>query len=260
MPQKIQFYKYQGTGNDFIIIDNRNLDFKNDTKLVKKLCDRKFGIGADGLICLENSKKNDFKMVYYNADGYKSSMCGNGGRCIVAFAKHLGLIDKQCVFKAVDGLHEAKINAENDIELKMTDIYEINNFENDITLDTGSPHYVKFVKDNKDIDVFKKGAEIRYSKTFKANGINVNFAHLKHDKLHIRTYERGVEDETLSCGTGVTAVAIAAAYQDLISTDVVKIKTPGGDLKVRFKKTPSGYQNIWLIGPAEMVFKGEIKC
>ncbi|QTY28174.1 diaminopimelate epimerase [Flavobacterium sp. CS20] len=260
MTQQLQFYKYQGTGNDFVIIDNRKQVFKNDTKLVKKLCNRKFGIGADGLICLENSNKVDFKMLYYNADGRESSMCGNGGRCIVAFAKYLGLISEQCTFEAVDGLHQAIIDTENQVELKMTDVHKINYFDNDIVLDTGSPHYVSFVENTKNIDVPKKGAEIRYSEAFKTEGINVNFAHLADNKLNIRTYERGVEDETLSCGTGVTAVAIAHAYQNLVSTNTVDIETLGGNLKVKFEKSTSGYKNIWLIGPVEMVFKGEIEC
>jgi len=260
MPQTLQFYKYQGTGNDFVIIDNRKQVFKNDTKLVKKLCDRKFGIGADGLICLENSDKVDFKMVYFNADGRESSMCGNGGRCIVSFAKYLHLIGKYCTFEAVDGLHQAKINTENQVELKMTDVHQINNFKKDSVLDTGSPHLVRFIDDVYTLDVAKIGAEIRYSEQFKFDGINVNFAHLDDNKLNIRTYERGVEDETLSCGTGVTAVAIAASEQNLISSNLVKIKTPGGSLSVKFDKSNSGYKNIWLIGPAEMVFKGEILC
>ncbi|RRO13894.1 diaminopimelate epimerase [Flavobacteriaceae bacterium 14752] len=260
MPQTLQFYKYQGTGNDFVIIDNRKQVFKNDTKLVKKLCDRKFGIGADGLICLENSNQVDFKMLYFNADGRESSMCGNGGRCIVAFAKYLGVINEQCTFEAVDGLHQAKINTEGRVELKMTDVHKINNFKNNTILDTGSPHFVRFVENANTVDVPKKGAEVRYSEQFKAEGINVNFAHLENDILNIRTYERGVEDETLSCGTGVTAVAIAAAHQDLISSNSVSIKTPGGSLQVKFEKSHSGYENIWLTGPAEMVFKGEIKC
>lgn len=260
MPSKIQFYKYQGTGNDFVIIDNRKLLFKNNTKLVKTLCDRKYGIGADGLICLENSESQDFKMVYYNADGRESSMCGNGGRCIVAFANFLGLINVQTKFEAIDGIHEAQITAEGQVELKMTDVHEINKMNDDIVLDTGSPHYVSFVDNVENIDVTKSGSAIRNSNTYKTNGINVNFAHLDKDVLNIRTYERGVEDETLSCGTGVTAVALAADVQNLITTDVVNIKTPGGHLKVKFKKSTSGYQDIWLIGPAVMVFKGEITC
>ena len=256
----ISFFKYQGTGNDFIIIDNRISYFKNDTKLVKKMCDRKFGIGADGLICLENSKTVDFKMVYFNADGNESSMCGNGGRCITAFAKYLGMISNSCTFEAIDGLHEAKINSDNQVELKMADVDSIQRFSNDLTIDTGSPHYIKFVNDSQNIDVFKEGSEIRNSVNFKTPGINVNFAHIENGKIVARTYERGVENETLSCGTGVTAVALAAHYQNLLPHDHIKLDTNGGHLEVKFEKTPSGYKNIWLIGPTEMVFKGEISC
>ncbi|MBS3737517.1 diaminopimelate epimerase [Mesohalobacter halotolerans] len=260
MSKALQFYKYQGTGNDFVIIDNRTNNFKNNTKLVKKLCDPKFGIGADGLICLENSMNHDFKMVYFNADGHESSMCGNGGRCIVAFAKHLGIIEKHCTFEAVDGLHKAQIESNGQVQLKMSDVDEINNYDNNIVLDTGSPHFVSFIENVENIDVHKKGADIRYSDPFTKDGINVNFAHVEKDTLKIRTYERGVEDETLSCGTGVTAVAIAAADQKLISTNLINIKTPGGSLSVKFDKSTSGYENVWLIGPAKMVFKGEILC
>ena len=257
---QIQFFKYQGTGNDFVLIDNRNLSFKNDTKLVKKLCDRKFGIGADGLICLENSKKHDFKMVYYNADGNESSMCGNGGRCITAFAKYLNIISNSCTFEAVDGLHQAKINSDNQVELKMADVDNVQSYSEDLIIDTGSPHYIKFVKDSEKINVFQQGAEIRYADDFKAEGLNVNFAHIKNGKVYTRTYERGVEDETLSCGTGVTAVALATHHQQLLDQNFITLETQGGQLKVKFDKTASGYENIWLIGPTEMVFKGEIQC
>ena len=256
----ISFYKYQGTGNDFVIIDNRGLNFKNDTKLVKKLCDRKFGIGGDGLICLENSENNDFKMVYYNADGHQSSMCGNGGRCITAFAKYLGVINDNCTFEAIDGVHEAKIDIENNVELKMTDVDNILNYSDDLIVNTGSPHYIKFVNDSQNINVAEQGANIRYSNDFKKEGINVNFAHIKADKIFCRTYERGVEDETLSCGTGVTAIAIAAHYQKLFNTEKITLITPGGELRVKFKKSTTGYEHVWLIGPTEMVFKGEIIC
>lgn len=256
----ISFFKYQGTGNDFILIDNRKLLFKNDTKLVKKLCHRKFGIGADGLICLENSHNYDFKMVYYNADGLESSMCGNGGRCIVAFARFLDIIKDTCIFEAIDGEHEAKINTAGDVELRMAEVQKIHHFSGDIILDTGSPHYIKFVKDSHNINVFDEGAKIRYSNDFNIKGINVNFAHIVNHKIFARTYERGVEDETLSCGTGVTAVAIAAHYLNLVSDNHIELLTPGGKLEVKFNKNISAYENVWLIGPAEMVFKGEIKC
>lgn len=256
----IPFFKYQGTGNDFILLDNRELKIKNDTKFVKRWCHRKFGIGADGLICLEKSDNLDFKMVYYNADGHQSSMCGNGGRCIVAFAKFLGIIKENCVFEAIDGKHEAKIYPDGEVELKMKDVDEIQHFSDDLIIDTGSPHYIKFVKDTQNIKVPHEGAKIRYSNDFKIEGINVNFAHLDNQTIFVRTYERGVEDETLSCGTGVTAVSIAAHYLNLLPENYVNLQTPGGKLQVRFSKNKSGYEDIWLIGPAQMVFNGEIKC
>lgn len=262
MQQHITFYKYQGTGNDFIIIDNRSQYFKYDTKLINRWCDRKFGIGADGLICLENadSKAINFKMVYFNADGNQSSMCGNGGRCIVAFAKFLNLITTTCVFEAIDGLHEAKINENMQVELKMKDVSVINTYSSAIVLDTGSPHYVKQVKNLQAIDVPKKGAEIRYSDKFRNDGINVNFVQFKDNIIHMRTYERGVEDETLSCGTGVTAAAIAAHHSNFVSDNHLYILAQGGQLEVKFNKTSEAYENIWLIGPTQRVFKGEIAC
>lgn len=260
MTLNIPFFKYQGTGNDFVMIDNRQLIFKNDTKLIKKLCNRKFGIGADGLICLENSDNVDFKMVYYNADGNESSMCGNGGRCIVAFAKYLGIIETECTFEAIDGRHEAKVNSKMQVELKMSDVQDIKLHSQDLIINTGSPHYIKFVENPSAVEVSKSGAEIRYSEPFKNEGINVNFAKIDADKIDMRTYERGVEDETLSCGTGVTAVALAAHHNQLITGQSIDIKTQGGSLKVKFDKSQSGYENIWLIGPTELVFKGEISC
>lgn len=262
MSKKITFYKYQGTGNDFIMIDNRLLHFKYNTKLIKRWCDRKFGIGADGLICLENaeSKELDFKMVYFNADGNESSMCGNGGRCIVAFAKFLNVIEDQCVFEAIDGLHKARIDSKMDVELKMKDVSIIRDLSGNFVLDTGSPHFIKIVDDVKALDVKKEGAEIRYSEYFKNEGINVNFIQIENSKLRIRTYERGVEDETLSCGTGVTAAALASFDSGLIKKNLVNIIAEGGDLQVRFDKTTDGYQNIWLIGPTQQVFKGEFLC
>ena len=258
----IQFYKYQGTGNDFIIVDNRTSTFsKNDTKFINFLCDRKFGIGADGLILLENesSAEVDFKMVYFNADGKQSSMCGNGGRCIVAFAKFLNIIENQTIFSAIDGLHKAKIY-DAEVSLKMKDVSEIETNENEAILDTGSPHLVKFEKEVDQLDVKRAGAAIRYSEAFKKEGINVNFVHQKSPNLlKVRTYERGVEDETLSCGTGVTAVAIAAHAAGRTTACDLQLDNPGGLLKVSFSKTEKGYQNIWLTGPAVQVFKGEVK-
>jgi diaminopimelate epimerase len=258
--QTLLFYKYQGTGNDFVMIDNRDQNFKNNTKLIKELCDRKFGIGADGLICLENSNDSDFKMVYYNADGNESSMCGNGGRCIVAFAKYLNIIDDSCEFMAIDGLHEANIDKDMNVELKMKDVDSIKTYELDFVLDTGSPHYVRFVEDINFIDTPKQGSIVRYSDDFKAEGINVNFAEFHKNRITMSTYERGVEDETLSCGTGVTAVALSASYKKLVKGNTVTINTKGGTLKVKFEKTANGYENIYLIGPTKKVYKGEIEC
>jgi len=262
MIQNISFFKYQGTGNDFIIIDNRLLNFKNDTKLIKRLCDRKFGIGADGLICLENTsdKDLDFKMVYYNADGNESSMCGNGGRCIVAFAKYLGIIKRGCTFEAIDGIHEAKVSENMEVELKMKDVDFIKNHGSDFIVDTGSPHYIKFVDNDTEIDVKSDGAAIRYSNEFEKQGINVNFVRIDNNVLKMRTYERGVEDETLSCGTGVTAAAITAYDQKFIKQNEIDVIAKGGHLKIKLKKTETGYEDIWLIGPTENVYKGEISC
>lgn len=262
MSKKITFYKYQGTGNDFIMIDNRLTPFKYNTKLIKRWCDRKFGIGADGLICLENaeSKELDFKMVYFNADGKESSMCGNGGRCIVAFAKFLGLIESTCIFEAIDGTHEANIDDDMNVELKMKGVSKIKNLSGNLVLDTGSPHFIKVVEDVQALNVKKEGSKIRFSEQYNDEGINVNFIQLEANKLRIRTYERGVEDETLSCGTGVTAAALASFDSGFIKKNLVNIIAEGGDLQVRFDKTTDGYQNIWLIGPTQQVFKGEFLC
>ncbi len=260
----LEFYKYQGTGNDFVMIDNRNLKVsKNNTNLIKQLCDRRFGIGGDGLILLENPDvaEDDFKMVYFNADGYPSSMCGNGGRCLVAFANYLGIVEKTARFTAVDGPHEATIS-EGVVSLKMQNVADVKLKEEYSFLDTGSPHHVIFVKDVQSEDVQQKGSEIRYSELYKDNnGTNVNFVQQINDEvLKVRTYERGVEDETFSCGTGVTAVAIAAYQTGKIQNKEVKLETPGGSLEVKFENTDSGFENIWLTGPAVQVFKGEIVC
>jgi len=260
---KLTFYKYQGTGNDFVMVDNRDLKIsKNDTKLINHLCDRKFGIGADGLILLENSEdhKDDFKMVYFNADGNESSMCGNGGRCLVAFAKFLGIIDDSARFTAIDGVHEATIK-NSIVSLKMQNVNEISVHEDFLFLNTGSPHHIVFSKEIKLKDIKKEGAEIRHSERYGEAGTNVNFVEgFSADTFYVRTYERGVEDETLSCGTGVTAVALAAFESGKTKSEKVNLKTPGGELSVTFKKTSNGYSDIWLSGPATQVFKGEITC
>ena len=260
---KLTFYKYQGTGNDFVMIDNRDQKIsKNDTKLVRKLCDRKFGIGADGLILLENPDKaeDDFKMIYFNADGNESSMCGNGGRCLVAFAKFLGIIKDKARFTAIDGPHEAAIES-GIVSLKMQDVNEIIVNGDFLFLDTGSPHHIAFSEGISTKDIRKEGAEIRYSDRYSNGGTNVNFVEaISEDSFSVRTYERGVEDETLSCGTGVTAVALAAYASGKTNSEKVKLITQGGELFVQFKKTEEGFRDIWLSGPAEQVFKGEIVC
>ncbi|MCM5663777.1 diaminopimelate epimerase [Galbibacter mesophilus] len=255
---KITFYKYQGTGNDFVMIDNRQHTFpKNDTKLVNRLCDRKFGIGADGLILLENSEEADFKMVYFNADGNESSMCGNGGRCLVAFAEFLGVIKSECTFVAVDGLHHAKIY-DGIVSLAMQDVPNIDIFDTYSFLNTGSPHHVQLVSDLPNLDVKVHGEKLRYGKYGNA-GSNINFvAQESPDVFAVRTYERGVEDETLSCGTGVTAVALAMHETKKTSSNKVTLKTPGGELQVSFEKNGQGYKNIHLVGPATYVFSGAI--
>ena len=260
---KLTFYKYQGTGNDFVMIDNRDLIVsKNDTKLINHLCDRKFGIGADGLILLENSEdeKDDFKMVYFNADGNESSMCGNGGRCLVAFARFLGIIKNTARFTAIDGVHDATVKDEI-VSLKMQNVTEVSDHEDFLFLNTGSPHHVIFSENIGLRDIRKDGAEIRYSDRYANAGTNVNFVEaISPESFSVRTYERGVEDETLSCGTGVTAVAIAAYESGKTAREKVNLITPGGELSVSFKKSEIGYSNIWLSGPAVQVFKGEIIC
>lgn len=255
------FYKYQGTGNDFIIIDNRSLNIdKADTKSVAQLCDRRFGIGADGLILLENHDTVDFKMVYYNADGNESSMCGNGGRCIVHFARFLGIITSEATFEAIDGLHKAVIDLDN-VKLQMKDVDGISKQNDDVMLDTGSPHYVTLIEEGlHTMNVEESGAAIRNSDMFKSEGINVNFVEPKSENIFsVRTYERGVEAETLSCGTGVTAVAIAMHNLNLTKSNLVTLNTQGGTLQVKFDFNPNGYTSIWLIGPAKQVFKGEVE-
>lgn len=256
---QFEFFKYQGTGNDFIMVDNRRDEFpKNDTKLVARFCDRKFGIGADGLILLENDEISDFKMIYFNADGNEGSMCGNGGRCIVAFAKFLELIETNTSFSAVDGLHHAGIDGSL-VSLQMGDVDEIREKPDYFFLNTGAPHHVQLVSDLKNFDVFSEGKKMRYG-LYGQKGSNINYVHQKSDKLFaIRTYERGVENETLSCGTGVTAVALAMHHSGKLKGKEAKIEVLGGELEVRFDFENESYKNIWLVGPAEQVFKGIIE-
>jgi diaminopimelate epimerase len=256
---ELHFHKYQGTGNDFIILDNRHLQFpKNDTNLVARLCDRRFGIGADGLLLLEDDNSSDFNMVYFNADGNLGSMCGNGGRCLVAFANSLGLVDGKVQFMASDGIHEAIITGEQ-VSLKMSDVSRINKKRNAFFLNTGSPHHVQLVKDLTKFEVVKEGKRIRFG-VYGEKGSNINFVEqLSPDMFMVRTYERGVEDETFSCGTGVTAVALVMHYADKTESTDIKIRTRGGDLSVRFNVGKKGYKDVVLEGPATFVYKGTIQ-
>lgn len=255
------FYKYQGAGNDFVLIDNRTGSFpREDSNMVRRLCDRRFGIGGDGLMLLQQHQDYDFEMLYFNADGNPGSMCGNGGRCIVAFAKALGIIDRETNFLAVDGPHYAKIAAAgNWVELQMVDVQEIHRDGEAFVLDTGSPHYVCQVEDLKDLDVYTLGKNIRNGPRYQEKGINVNFVEDQGNSLFVRTFERGVEDETFACGTGVTAVALALAGA---KGKTGKISTPvrvlGGDLKIDFEYDGAHFHNIYLCGPAIQVFQGEI--
>lgn len=260
----IDFYKYQGAGNDFIIIDNRTGFFpKDNPHTVSSLCDRNFGIGADGLILLEKDTDTytDFKMVYYNSDGNQSTMCGNGGRCLVAFAHRYGIINSQTTFLATDGIHTATIDFQGFVSLKMNDVSEVKIEPNYIFLNTGSPHHVELVSDLKQFPVKEKGAAIRYGNLYGETGSNVNFVEQKDtDSFELRTYERGVEDETLACGTGATAVAIAMNAIGKTNSERIYVQVKGGHLEVSFeKKEKSKYVNVFLKGPAKYVFKGIIE-
>jgi diaminopimelate epimerase len=259
---KIHFYKYQGAGNDFVLIDNRisAIDHQNPV-LIAHLCNRRFGIGGDGIMFLQNREGYDFEMIYYNADGQPSSMCGNGGRCIVAFAKHLGIIDSETNFLAVDGPHYAKISAYGDwVSLQMIDVNEIGRDGDAYVLNTGSPHYVELVEGLKEKNVYRDGYSIRNNDTYKAKGINVNFVEPTADGYFVRTFERGVEDETYACGTGVTAVALAMAKHNHQKGHIdTPIKVLGGDLNIRFNYDGHVFKDIFLEGPAVMAFEGEVE-
>ncbi len=256
----LTFYKYQGTGNDFIIFDNRKGDIVLTNKQVKHLCDRKFGIGADGLMLLSNKEGYDFEMIYYNADGSPSSMCGNGGRCLVQFAHSLGIHKSKYHFIAVDGAHDAEIDEmSKTVRLKMQDVDKVEEHGGHAILNTGSPHYVKFDTDVRNKNIIEEAREIRYNNTFKEEGINVNFVEtISSYEIYVRTYERGVEDETLSCGTGVTAAALMSAHND-VGFNEVEVLTNGGKLSVEFNKVSDEvFTDIYLCGPATFVYKGNI--
>ena len=256
---KLKFYKYQGTGNDFIMIDNRDLALpRANTDMVNWLCDRRFCIGGDGLIYLQNKPGYDFEMVYFNSDGRESTMCGNGGRCLIQFAQDMGLGGPDFTFLAVDGVHRGKILAEGMVSLQMQDVKATFRHGGDYVLNTGSPHIVHFVKNISEYPVASEGRKVRYSDTYKEEGINVNFVEeISMNSIFVRTYERGVEGETLSCGTGVVASAIAYYYQHNLNPSEINIETLGGRLQVRFDVKDMHFTDIWLTGPTENVFTGE---
>jgi len=255
---QIEFYKYQGTGNDFVMIDNRSNTFpKENIQLIAHLCDRRFGIGGDGLILLENDPAADFKMVYYNSDGNQSTMCGNGGRCLVAFAQKLNVIKNDATFNAIDGLHHASVAQNGIVSLQMIDVLEIKETPDYSFLNTGSPHHVQLVEDLEHYNVKENGAAIRYGDLYGKAGSNINFVSKIDDTtFSLRTYERGVEDETLACGTGATAVAIAMNATGVTDATTIDLNVEGGKLAVSFDKKDNAYINVFLIGPAKFVFKG----
>lgn len=258
---QIRFYKYQGTGNDFVIIDNR--DGRHDTlttEQVARLCNRRFGIGGDGLMLLNTRAGYDFEMKYYNSDGREATMCGNGGRCLVKFAYDMGMVKTTYRFLAIDGEHEAEVDIDGTVALKMNDVNEVKQQRHgQFVLNTGSPHFIEFSQDVMSLDVLNKGRRIRNSPEFVKEGINVNFVEQTgEDRITVRTYERGVEDETYSCGTGVTAAALVCFHNDN-GFNRVEVKTKGGHLSVEYDKIGNTYKDIWLNGPAEKVFEGTIE-
>ena len=259
---KIEFAKYHGAGNDFIMTDCRKTDDSVfSEKLVKSLCNRNFGIGADGLILLMNDENADFRMKYFNSDGKEGTMCGNGGRCITAYAKKLGLVNKKAVFSGIDGLHEAVIKSPQTIDLKMIDVHSVRKLSDGYLLNTGSTHFVLFCNNIDKLNVYEKGKEIRSQSRFGKEGTNVNFVEIL-DKGHmkIRTFERGVENETLACGTGAVASAISSYIHTNTDNTAYKVYVHGGTLEVRFEeKRDLSFENIWLSGPAEFVFEGIIQ-
>lgn len=256
---ELEFYKYHGTGNDFIIINNLKKNKTLSTRLIKLLCDRHFGIGADGLMTIETAeKKYDFRMKYFNSDGKEGTMCGNGGRCIVSFAKKINLVNNKSKFIAIDGEHIAEIIADDYIKLKMNDVSEIKKYDDGYFLNTGSPHFVKLIKSAENFNVFENGKNYRYDNRFAPEGANVNFIEKKsNNKIFVATYERGVENETLSCGTGITASALIHSLVNNLNSEI-EIESKGGLLKVYYQKEDGKFKNIWLQGEAKFVFKGTI--
>jgi len=255
----LSFYKYQGAGNDFILLDNRAKKINNiNPQQIKKLCNRNFGIGADGLMLLNQHEEFDFEMDYYNSDGSGGTMCGNGGRCIVAFAKQLGLVNKHTRFIASDGKHEATIDESGTVKLRMIDVKTVNQKQNGFFINTGAPHHIEFANHVNDLNVFDRGKQIRYSSEYKENGTNVNFVQVTDKGIQIRTYERGVENETLACGTGAVASAISYYKKYAANSKNIKVQTLGGELQVSFNDNGSVFTDVYLSGPAKFVFRGQI--
>lgn len=257
----IEFLKYHGAGNDFILIDNRTEQYNNlSEEDINKLCDRNFGIGADGLMLLGESENHDFTMKYFNSDGKESTMCGNGGRCIVLFAHHLGIIKESTIFTAIDGVHEAKLISPEIISIKMSDVSNIRKKGDVFVIDTGSPHHVEFRSNISEIDVLFEARKIRYNNEYSKDGINVNFVEIKDNHIFSRTYERGVENETLACGTGAVAIAIAHHVKnEEIKNGKYDINALGGKLMVAFETLNNNvFTNIILTGPVKKVFQGSI--
>jgi len=256
---KTLFFKYHGAGNDFVVIDNRNNIFDaQNHKLIEDICHRRFGVGADGLMLLENAEGYDFRMKYFNSDGYEASMCGNGGRCIVAFAQKLGLISDYTRFVASDGPHEAHISPDGLVDLHMSDVKNVEAVADGYFLNTGVPHLVHFVDDLHLIDVNIEGRQLRWDARFQPDGTNVNFVKEDGNHLTVYTYERGVEAETLAFGTGITASALSAATKDQLLKGEYHITAKGGTLSVKFRKEGTSFVDVWLKGPAKMVFSGEL--
>jgi diaminopimelate epimerase len=258
---RFDFHKYHGTGNDFIMINDQSSDFPaEDHEGIRKLCERRFGIGGDGLILIRKDAVADFRMLYFNSDGREGSMCGNGGRCAAAFAFSLGICGDATTFLASDGPHVAKILGPDRIQLKMKSVDHVRVQRRHFEIDTGSPHYVSFVDALEAMDVYKAGRKIRLSNAFKAEGINVNFVEQGPEGLYVRTYERGVENETYSCGTGVVASALCAFLKDSSGSPEYRVKTRGGELKVSFRlEKENKFRNIILEGPARFVYQGSLE-
>jgi diaminopimelate epimerase len=261
MAMELKFYKFEGTGNDFVILDAWLSSIDLDTAQIKFICDRKFGVGADGLMVLVKAKDLDFEMLYFNSDGLPGSMCGNGGRCLVKYAFDRNYTKAKANFLAPDGIHDGIMINKDLVSLGMRDVSfpkALNN--NDWFVNTGSPHLIRWVDDVEGVDVYNEGKSIRNSKDFIENGVNVNFVCVSENSIRMRTYERGVEDETLSCGTGVTAAVIAAVFAGKISDNLkeVKVVTQGGELSVLFERGIDNFYNVRLNGPAKKVFEGVI--